>query len=87
MAQVTLGSHIFDADLIIFDKDGTLIDFKHLWAQKTIAGVEQLIAAIDGSAALRHDLYHTLGYDPVVNEFAMQGPVITAAMSKLYFAV
>ena len=84
MARLTLGSHIFDADLIIFDKDGTLIDFKHLWAQKTIAGVEQLVAAIDGSAALRHDLYHTLGYDPVANEFAMQGPVITAAMSKLY---
>ena len=84
MARLTLGSHIFDADLIIFDKDGTLIDFKHLWAQKTIAGVEQLVAAIDGSAALRHDLYHTLGYDPVADEFAMQGPVITAAMSKLY---
>ncbi len=50
MARLTLGNHIFDADLIIFDKDGTLIDFKHLWAQKTMAGVEQLMKAIDGSA-------------------------------------
>lgn len=84
MALLRFANQTFDADLIIFDKDGTLIDFKHLWAQKTIAGVERLVQAVQGDSQLRHALYHALGYDPVENQFDMQGPLLVAAMSKLY---
>jgi phosphoglycolate phosphatase len=84
MAHLRFDNHIFDADLVIFDKDGTLIDFKHLWAQKTIAGVERLVQAVQGDSQLRHALYQALGYDPVKNQFDMQGPLLVAAMSKLY---
>lgn len=84
MAVLRFDQQTFDADLVIFDKDGTLIDFKHLWAQKTMAGVERLVAAVQGNAGLRRDLYQTLGYDHTTDEFNMQGPMLVAAMQKLY---
>lgn len=84
MALLRFANQTFDADLVIFDKDGTLIDFKYLWAQKTRAGVERLVRAIQGSEALRQALYQTLGYDPDADQFEMQGPIITAAMGTLY---
>ncbi|MFN8495956.1 MAG: HAD family hydrolase [Caldilineaceae bacterium] len=84
MALLRFANHAFAADLVIFDKDGTLIDFKHLWAQKTIAGVERLVQAVQGNEQLRRDLYHTLGYDHTNDQFNMQGPMLVAAMQKLY---
>ncbi len=84
MALLRFADHTFDADLVIFDKDGTLIDFKYLWAQKTKAGVERLVHAIQGSSELRLALYQTIGYDPEADHFEMQGPIITAAMGTLY---
>ncbi len=84
MARLQFENYTFDADLVIFDKDGTLIDFKHLWAQKTIAGVERLVAAVQGNERLRRDLYQTFGYDQTNDEFNMQGPMLVAAMQKLY---
>ena len=34
MAQVEINGRIFDIDLIVFDKDGTLIALNHLWGQQ-----------------------------------------------------
>jgi phosphoglycolate phosphatase-like HAD superfamily hydrolase len=84
MANIAFGNQVFDANLVIFDKDGTLIDFSHLWARKTILAVERLAAGVQGDAALRDDLYCALGYDAERELFAGQGPILTAAMSKLY---
>jgi phosphoglycolate phosphatase len=83
MPLLTIGNTQFPARLVIFDKDGTLIDFHHLWAQKTVAAVEHLVRTTGGSAALRSDLYTTLGYDPHHHTFAAQSPVVTAAMPTL----
>lgn len=84
MALLRFDQQTFAADLVIFDKDGTLIDFKYLWAQKTMAGVERLVTAVQGSDRLRLDLYQTFGYDHTNDEFNMQGPMLVAAMQKLY---
>jgi phosphoglycolate phosphatase len=84
MATVYFGELPFDAKLIVFDKDGTLIDLGRLWAGKAVAGVERLVGAVGGDAALRVDLYRTLGYDPATGRFAEQGPLVTAAMHELY---
>jgi phosphoglycolate phosphatase len=69
---------------VIFDKDGTLIDFTRLWAGKTAAAVEALVQGVQGDGTLAADLYFTLGYDPVAGCFAPQSPVLTAPMPTLY---
>jgi phosphoglycolate phosphatase len=83
MTWLNLGSIFFDADLAIFDKDGTLIDFEHAWGQQTVAGVERLVAALQGSDALRRDIYLSLGYDPQTRRTEGAGPLATAATAKL----
>jgi phosphoglycolate phosphatase len=83
MTWLNLGSVPFDADLAIFDKDGTLIDFEYAWGQQTVAGVERLVAAVGGGDALRRDLYRSLGYDPQAGHTDGTGPLATASMVKL----
>jgi phosphoglycolate phosphatase len=84
MALLHFGPVAFDAELVIFDKDGTLIDFVGLWARKTGDAVTALAAALSASPELATELYGNLGYDPVHGRFDHQSPVITAPMSTLY---
>ena len=92
MAQLHFGTHTFDADLVIFDKDGTLIDFTGLWAHYTINAIEGLMASLEEqgkplpqeqATTLRADLYAMLGYDPATQRFDPQSPVVTAPLPTL----
>lgn len=92
MAELLFGTHAFDADLVIFDKDGTLIDFAELWAHYTTSIVEALVkeavgisaAATKNESQLRADLYAILGYDPTARRFDTQSPVLTAPLPTIY---
>jgi HAD superfamily hydrolase (TIGR01509 family) len=55
MAELLFGARAFDADLIIFDKDGTLIDFVGLWAYYTVSAVEALMASVEGANRLGNE--------------------------------
>lgn len=89
MAELLFGTQTFDAELVIFDKDGTLIDFSGLWGYYTTHAVEALMVSVvnrtngDGRA-LRADLYAMLGYDPAAHSFDPQSPVVTAPLPILY---
>jgi phosphoglycolate phosphatase len=84
MTWLRLGPKTFDAGLVIFDKDGTLIDFDYAWGRLTVVGVERLVSALEGGDALRHDLYRSLGFDPRTGRTDGTGPLATAPMEKLY---
>jgi phosphoglycolate phosphatase len=83
VARLNVGSLSFDAGLVVFDKDGTLIDFEYAWGRQTVVGVERLIAAVPGDADLRRDVYRSLGYDPQARRTAGTGPLATASIGKL----
>lgn len=98
MAQLLFGTRTFDTDLVIFDKDGTLIDFGALWAYYTINSVEALMASVAQqnqqqnqrqfeASALRADLFAMLGYDPATHHFNPQSPVVTAPLPTIYTLV
>jgi phosphoglycolate phosphatase len=70
--------------LIIFDKDGTLIDFMRLWGGKTVAAVEALAKHAPQRDALHADLYAALGYKPHTARFDPHSPVLTAPVTTLY---
>jgi phosphoglycolate phosphatase len=83
VARLNVGSLSFDAGLVVFDKDGTLIDFEYAWGRQTVVGVERLIAAVPGDADLRRDVYRSLGYDPRAQRTDGTGPLATASIWKL----
>jgi phosphoglycolate phosphatase len=82
MASLKIGNLPFDADLVAFDKDGTLIDFEFLWGRLAVAWVERLAADM-GNESLRRELYHSLGYDPQRRQTQPQGPLAIASTSQL----
>lgn len=83
MALLHFGTRPFAADLVIFDKDGTLVDFGLLWAAKTEAAVGALVQAVDGDGTLSAELYSMLGYDPTARRFEPHSPMVTAPMPTL----
>ncbi len=84
MAKLWLGNKAVDIDLVVFDKDGTLIDFEYYWGERTRRCGERLIEGMDGDDALRAALFSSLGFNPVTGQTASDGPLATATMPKIY---
>lgn len=57
---------------LIFDKDGTLFDFRRSWG----GWVESLLTAIATDAGHAAVLAQAIGYDPLRRDFAVDSPVI-----------
>ena len=74
----------FSPKLIAFDKDGTLVNFHHLWGQKTLRWVEAMVTQVGGDESLRVDLWRTLGFSQVQNRVVPDGPVAVASNPKIY---
>jgi phosphoglycolate phosphatase len=87
MGLVQFGDHAFDADLIAFDKDGTLFDFGASLRPRFLAGVERLVASLPGQSVIRAALYRTLGYDPATGAFDERGPFATSTSAAIGYAV
>ena len=83
MAKVLLNETPFDIDLVAFDKDGTLIDFYHLWGYKAQRCVDALMQQVEGHPELGEQLYKSLGYDTETNRAASDGPLATAPIPKI----
>lgn len=84
MAKLLLNDRTFEVELAAFDKDGTLIDFFHLWGRKARRCVETLVNQVEGDEHLRGALYSSLGYNPQTGRTAGDGPLATATMNKIY---
>lgn len=82
MAVLQFGDLHFDADLIVFDKDGTLIDFEFMWGRLAVAWVERLVADT-GNQELERDLYRSLGYDTRHRRTVPQSPLAIATTGQL----
>ena len=66
-------------DAIIFDKDGTLFDFRASWG----AWTKSLLAELTNSAEAAAGLAEVLGYDPAQNSFAHDSPVIAQTVFEI----
>jgi phosphoglycolate phosphatase-like HAD superfamily hydrolase len=84
MATLSLNDRTFDIDLVVFDKDGTLIDLHYLWGQKANLWVEGLVEQVNGDDALRQLLSRTIAYDPQRNRAITHSPLAVGTMADLY---
>ncbi len=82
MAVLTFGPVTFDADLVAFDKDGTLIAFDAMWNCLAEFWVEHLTTGA-GDRTLREDLYRSMGYDRPQRKADPQGPLAIATTGQL----
>jgi phosphoglycolate phosphatase len=82
MALLHFGRVPFDADLVVFDKDGTLIDFDAMWGRLAVAWVERLAVGL-GDSSLQSELYRSFGYDPVQQRTDPQSPLAIATTGQL----
>lgn len=72
-----------EIDLIVFDKDGTLVDFDVLWAGKLVHAVESVLAATAPRANLRAQLFATLGIDQDGKGVIPESPLAVSTLAKL----
>lgn len=63
MPSLLLGERLLDVELIVFDKDGVLLDFHYLWAAVTRVRVAALCAH-PRATNLQGELLDLLGLDP-----------------------
>jgi phosphoglycolate phosphatase-like HAD superfamily hydrolase len=83
MAMVGAADKHWDIDLVVFDKDGTLIDFHWLWGQRVRAATDAVTRSTDTPFALRTDIFAALGYDPTSSLTRADAPLAVAPMEKL----
>ena len=82
MSVLQFGDLHLDADLVAFDKDGTLVDLELMWGRLAVAWVERLVAGT-GNKELERDLYSSLGYDPRHRRTKPQSPLAIATRGQL----
>lgn len=72
----------FKAQAIIFDKDGTLIDFHAMWGGWVVYLADQLTQA--SQTDIREHIYQAMGYDAKTKKVLANGKVAMRPMAELY---
>lgn len=86
MARLKVGDLVREIDLIVLDKDGTLIDFDKAWGGRLARGIAAMVAFVkDGqnlkTTHLRSSLYRTLGGNPSNGAILPDGPYVSASIA------
>ena len=83
MANLNLRDRVFDAKVLVFDKDGTLIDFHTIWGSRMVSAAESIVSACKGGDDLRDRLFRTVGFSLERNRTLGCGPLATAPIAEL----
>ena len=82
MTKIQIANQMYDVDAIAFDKDGTLVEFHHLWGTRTQRWLDRIVELASGNMLMRYQLCSTLGFD---GERVMpDSPMAVGTMSQLY---
>ncbi len=82
MISLRIGSLEFSPALVIFDKDGTLIDFNFMWASWVVELAQRLERA--ANVSLARDLFAAMGYDAVRHVVIAGSPLAAHSMANLF---
>lgn len=81
MLRIT--GRVFDPQLVVFDKDGTLIAFESLWHAWFDLFRAKLAAEVPPDEALDRAYAETLGYDNETGDWDPVGPLTLASTSEV----
>lgn len=81
MPRLRIGSLDVSPALVIFDKDGTLIDFVYMWASWITELAQRLERATH--LPLTSQLYQAMGYDAVTHRVIAGSPLAAHSMADL----
>ena len=71
-----------NASCVVFDKDGTLIDFHKIWGPRLTRGAHKLARELSLSNEFYRHLYRALGFDDKTGVTDGQGPLATAPLNQ-----
>lgn len=76
MAHLSIGAHIIpNIDLVVFDKDGTLIELYHYWSQMVALRAQFIREALKIDPVHEEGLRWALGVDERAGRLRPEGPV------------
>jgi len=81
VTEATLSPLLDGIDLVVFDKDGTLIDFHAMWGGWAL----ELGQRLDGATRrpVAGDVFAAIGFDPVSGRIRAGAPLAVATMAEL----
>ena len=80
--RLRCGGREADCRLVIFDKDGTLIDFPSLWVPIVRARARFIVEEAATEPALERALLRAFGYDPDAGRIDPRGPLAIAPRAE-----
>lgn len=82
MTKLNINGRSFDIDLIVFDKDGTLIELDFLWSQQIEKWGRMLQAELQLETMILHTLYEQVGYDFENGRLIPDAPAAVATVEQ-----
>lgn len=83
MPALDICGRTYDIDCVVFDKDGTLIDFDALWAGRMERGVDRVLALTGLGRQHRAPFLTVLGVDPATSRVIPESPLAVSTIAKL----
>ena len=87
MAWIEAGGLIREIDLIVFDKDGTLVEFDRLYTGKLQRAVAQVMQQPDVPPTAEPDLLRWTGVDPTTCAVIAESPLAVATLARIGMVV
>jgi phosphoglycolate phosphatase len=76
-----------EADVIVLDKDGTLVDFHHLWARRFRQAVDGLVTQTGATPDVADRLSRAMGFVESSGVTLGTGPLATAPMHEIEIVI
>lgn len=83
MAICTINNESYDIDGILFDKDGTLVDFRSLWLDWADKLITTITSKLNKKAEERENLAHTIGVSLNERTWDPKGPLCIGSNNDL----
>lgn len=83
MTIIIAGASSYDISCIVFDKDGTLIDFNLTLGKRTADWIQAMVARVNKDDGLAAEISRTIGYDWINEQVLPDGPIAVTTAQKL----